>query len=101
MNTKYPNVQLCFFTPSYRHRTAWNGDSDEVTNGIGKYLADYEKAILESCGNNHVPCKAMYKSCGVNKYNYETYLSDGLHRTSAGGELLGHQYAGFLEDNVI
>ena len=101
MNTKYPNVQLCFFTPSYRHRTAWSGDSDEVTNGIGKYLADYENAILESCGNNHVPCKAMYKSCGVNKYNYETYLSDGLHRTSAGGELLGHQYAGFLEDNVI
>lgn len=100
-NTKYPNTQLCFFTPCYRHRTAWNGDSDEVTNGIGKYLVDYEDAIVTACEENHVPCKAMYKTCGVNKYNYETYLDDGLHRTETGGELLGHQYAGFLEDNVI
>lgn len=101
LNTKYPNIQLCFFTPSYRQRTAWSGDSDEVTNSIGKYLVDYENAIVSACEANHIPCKAMYKTCGVNKYNYATYLSDGVHRTAAGGELLGHQYAGFLEDNVI
>lgn len=100
-NTEYPDIQLCFFTPSYRYRTAWGNDADVTPNTISKYLVDYENAIIESCENNHIPCKSMYYKCGVNKYNYETYLTDGLHRTEKGGILLGHQYAGFLADNVI
>ena len=96
--TQNPRVKIAVITPMWRQRLASGDNKDSDTNTIlGQYLIDYVKAIEEQAKYNHIPCLNLYETCLINKYNYSTYLSDGLHPNDKGYELLADKIHSFLE----
>ena len=91
--TSNPKIRIHVFTPMYRDRQlagdGLNSDDnainpkswyDSSSTAVPKYyLYNLSDRIEEICRQNHVPCKNMYRTFMVNKYNAGTYLSDGLH----------------------
>ncbi|HCE3561027.1 TPA: hypothetical protein NG644_001415 [Vibrio parahaemolyticus] len=91
----YPHLKLLFVTPIWRSRIAPGDglDSDNNPNGIGLYLIDYVNALKERCQHWKVPCKDMYNSTPINALTGDFYLSDGVHPTAKGYELIGRKIA--------
>ena len=96
--TQNPRVKIAVITPMWRQRFAAGDNKDSDTNTLGgQYLKDYVNAIEEQSRYNHIPCLNLYETCLINKYNYSTYLSDGLHPNDKGYELLADKIHSFLE----
>ena len=96
--TQNPNVKIAIITPMWRQRIVAGDNKDSDTNALGgQYLIDYVKAIEEQAKYNHIPCLNLYETCLINKHNYSTYLSDGLHPNDKGYELLADKIHSFLE----
>ena len=96
--TQNPNVKMAIITPMWRQRLVAGDNKDSDTNAVGgQYLIDYVKAIEEQAKYNHIPCLNLYETCLINKHNYNTYLSDGLHPNDKGYELLADKIHSFLE----
>lgn len=92
-----PKTRIVIITPMWRQRFAPGDNLDSDFNQIsGKYLKDFVDAIVESSDYNHIPCFDLYYNCLINKYNYQTYLADGLHPNNIGYELLADMIHGFL-----
>ncbi|WP_395546679.1 GDSL-type esterase/lipase family protein [Lacrimispora sp. HJ1] len=91
----FPQLQIYIFTPAFRsRRSVGDGlNSDDNANNNGLYLFDLCNEICNVADEYHIPSKNMYKCSLVNKQTATYYLSDGLHRTDVGYELLGNQYA--------
>ena len=90
-----PHIKIMFITPFYRSRflSGDGNNSDEYANATGAYLNDYVQAIEELSEKNHIPVLNMMKESGINKYNSETYLSDGLHPNAFGYTYLAEQFS--------
>lgn len=77
---KKQDIKIGIITPMWRQRLSADDNKDSDFNDInGKYLRDYVNAVIESAKYNHVPVLNMYENCGINKYNYNIFLADGLH----------------------
>lgn len=81
-----PKIRVVFITPFYRIRYmgSENRDSDTLPNDSGIFLKEYVDAIKEITELNHFPCIDLMRLSGINKYNQETYLVDGLHPNDFG-----------------
>lgn len=90
-----PHIKIMFITPFYRSRftSGDNKDSDNFVNAAGAKLNDYVLAIEELAEKNHIPVLNMMKESGINKYNSEKYLSDGLHPNTFGYTYLAEQFS--------
>lgn len=90
-----PHIKIMFITPYYRSRflSGDNNDGDTFANAAGAKLNDYVLAIEELAEKNHIPVLNMMKESGINKYNSETYLSDGLHPNTFGYTYLAEQFS--------
>lgn len=100
--TNYPQLKIYVFTPCYRDHLGTNQDqtSDTYTNPTsGLKLTDVCDAIAETCKELHIPCKNMYYDSCLNQYTRDEYLSDYVHRNAKGYELMGKQYAKFVDSN--
>lgn len=100
--TKYPQLKLYVFTPCYRDHLGTNQDetSDTFINPTSNLkLTDVCDAIANTCKELHIPCKNMYYDSNLNKYTRNEYLSDYVHRNAKGYELMGKQYAKFVDSN--
>lgn len=87
----YPNLKIVFLTPTYRgmFTTAEDGlNSDDYPNTKSIYLKEYAEAIQVACSLNHIQCIDLYHNSGINRYTESLYLSDGLHPTAVGGEII-------------
>lgn len=72
-------------------------NSDDNPNLIGEYLVEYVDAIKVRAEANHLPVLDMYREGIINKYNASTFLTDGLHPTDLGQEMIGKKISGFLD----
>lgn len=100
--TKYPQLKLYVFTPCYRDHLGTNQDetSDTFINPTSNLkLTDVCDGIENTCKELHIPCKNMYYDSNLNKYTRNEYLSDYVHRNAKGYELMGKQYAKFVDSN--
>ena len=90
-----PHIKIMFITPFYRSRfiSGDNNDGDTFANAAGAKLNDYVQAIEELAEKNHIPVLNMMKESGINKYNYQSYLSDGLHPNTFGYTYLAEQFS--------
>lgn len=87
--TKKPDIRIGIVTPMWRQRQAPGDNKDSDIYPINtRYLLDYVNAIIACAKANHVPFLDLYSGCVVNKYNYSTFLSDGLHPNIAGHSML-------------
>lgn len=108
---KNPNLRICVFTPMYRDRRSsgdglnsdehnYNAMTQEADVETGFYLYDMADLIEEACRINHIPCKNLYRTLQVNKYNASIMLNDGVHPTVKGHEILANVICQFVSDNV-
>ena len=100
--TKYPHIQIMFNGPVFR--TRWFNDrpeqnSDTVTDAQGKYLVDYQDALIKVGEKYHVPVFDFYRKSGINILNYRQYFSDGVHPIENGTQLWTKKLAAFLLSN--
>lgn len=106
-----PDLRICVFTPMYRSRkSAGDGmNSDEhsyhaVSNTFdgenGYYLYDLSDLIEQTCRKNHIPCKNLYRTFQINKYNADTLLYDGVHPNAKGVAYLANIICQFVSDNI-
>lgn len=98
---KKSNLKIFVITPMWRQRFSVGDDKDSDCNDInGKYLKDYVDAIINACRKNHIPVLNFYDNCSINKYNYTTFLADGLHPNDKGyDEILSERIFNFVESN--
>ena len=100
--TRYPHIKLMFFAPFWR--ATYPGvtdvvDSDTYQNPLGFTLKDYVDALVERCEANHIPVFDMYRKGGINKYNYQYYLTDGVHpKSKTGYEYMASKIFAFFRE---
>lgn len=71
-------------------------DIENTANGIGKYLKDYNDAIMSVGEYYHFPVLDLYHVFGINKLNYANWLADGLHPNDAGYAKLANIIGNFI-----
>jgi len=103
IQTKYPNIQIFFVTPTHRFLTTdyvREQDSDFRLNAAGLKLIDYVNTIKVTANLNHIACKDMYSESGLNRFNHSNYFADGVHPNSKGFEHFGKVIASFIKSKI-
>lgn len=79
--TAYPQLDLIFISSPWRWRVSTTRfDSDLEPQAVtGLYLYQYVDAMLTLGPLNKVPVLDMYRTSGINKFNHEFTIPDGLH----------------------
>ena len=78
------------------------GLSDNITNGQGLHLSDYNECIARQAAKWNVPICDVHDSLGWNMYNHSVYFaSDGAHCTSKGYEIIARKIWSFIKANEI
>lgn len=104
--TKYPHLQVYWFTPTVRwyaksleQRTeaTWCGNRKNNENLV---LKDYVTAIEKVVKENHIPVCNLYETLGWNRYNFQNYFvdKDGTHPYK-GMDEIARKMAGFMISN--
>lgn len=110
-----PDMKILVITPTYRDRQTKYSDnpylsdeknSDDFPNSKGIYMTAYVEKIKEVAqGYDNVKVIDMYTKSGIDRYNYNTYLWDGLHpgiRGAISPDNLGYRLVGSkLSDFIV
>lgn len=103
--TKYPDVKVYWFTPMVRWTDNISARTDDKWSGVhttseGKTLLDYVDAIKNCVSDNCIPVCDLYRTLGVNKYNFSNYFTDtdGTH-PYYGFKELGKKVMSFIVAN--
>lgn len=100
--TANPRTRLMFWSPIWKGRTQTTGPegvyggSDVSPNNAGVFLIEYVHALLEACRLQHVEAINLYDSSGIGPLTNETYLTDLVHPTAEGAQLLADKIMGAL-----
>lgn len=98
----YPNIQIMLVGPSWRTRyfnVTPELNSDTVTDAQGKYLVEYQDALLAAGAKYNIPAFDMYRRSGINLRTYTQYLYDGVHPNAAGVSQWVKKGSAFLLSN--
>lgn len=97
--TAYPHLKVYALSPIFRQTlTGWgDGDSDNSKLPDGVYLYDIAQAIVDKAKEYHVPVKDMYNESGINRYNADHFLKDGVHPGDAGNQLMNEVIYKYLQ----
>lgn len=95
----YPHIKVYVLSPIFRQKnSAWGpGDSDDSKMPDGVYLYDIAQAIVDKAKEYHVPVKDMYNESGINRYNADHFLKDGVHPGDAGNQLMNEVIYKYLQ----
>lgn len=78
------------------------GLSDNITNGQGLHLSDYNECIARQAAKWNIPICDVHDSLGWNMYNHSIYFAnDGAHCTSKGYEIIARKIWSFIKANEI
>lgn len=82
IQTRCPNALIVLGTPLQR----WDGYSQYKTGNVNNTdLSDVMKKVADYMG---IPCIDVTGTCGINGYNYDTYITDGVHPYSDKGQAM-------------
>lgn len=93
----YPNLRIIIISPIYCELGENHAKCYDTSYGEGGILDAYvqvEKEIAQEFGVEWIDA---YENCGIWEDNGDYYLSDFLHLTEAGHELMGNFIADYLE----
>lgn len=99
INETLPHVRVIFITPIFMSRMySTDGEnSDDYPNKDGVYFKEFVNAIKDLGEINHVPVLHLNALSGINKYNSDTFLSDGKHLNGEGSLRLANVISNQLE----
>lgn len=94
----YPEIEIVFITPTWRMNAEQfgGGGVDTQPNPEGIYMEEYVDAIIEFANNKYLPVLDLFRSSGIKEDSKEVYLSDTVHPTYEGYELIGNKISVFL-----
>lgn len=95
VQTYRPNALMMMFTP-YGFTEATFAGTATTPNGYGRYLRDFQRAIVEVGGVFGVPVIRVGEESGIGAATASTWMSDGLHINTAGGQ----RYADYVAPKV-
>ena len=97
--TTYPHIKVYALSPIFRQTlSGWgDGDSDNSKLPNGVYLYDIAQAIVDKAKEYHIPVKDMYNESGINRYNADHFLKDGVHPGDAGNQLMNEVIYKYLQ----
>lgn len=103
--TANPNL-IIYFANNKRYYNNGNftdaGLSDNITNGQGLHLSDYNACIARQAAKWNIPICDVHDSLGWNMYNHSLYFAnDGAHCTSKGYEIIARKIWSFIKANEI
>lgn len=86
----YPHIKVYALSPIFRQKlSGWgDGDSDDSKLPNGVYLYDIAQSIVDKSKEYHIPVKDMYNESGINRYNADHFLKDGVHPGDEGVKLM-------------
>lgn len=76
-----PSIGIIISTPVYRARLTDSSniiDCDTITVN-NYYLYNFANAIIDISNIYHIPVLDLYNEFGINKYNYTSYLVNGMY----------------------
>ncbi len=99
--TRNPKMRLIFISPIWRHRTPTDrdgivGGSDVSPNLNGDYVIDFVDALIACCKKHHIEVWDGYRTSGISQLTADVFISDGVHPTADGYNLLADKEAAFL-----
>jgi lysophospholipase L1-like esterase len=97
--TKFPNAKLCVVTPYNNPESKYGNhlESPAATpgwpkyntpNAGGKVLHDYVMAMKQVASMFGIPAADVNAESGINFATDKRYLTDGIHCTAAGGQVM-------------
>ncbi|WP_376742169.1 GDSL-type esterase/lipase family protein [Ensifer canadensis] len=95
----YPRIQILLTGMSWRTRyfsVTPELNSDTVPDAQGKYLIDYQDALLSAGEKYRIPAYDHYRKSGINAFTYTHYLDDGVHPNTNGVALWVKKFSAFL-----
>lgn len=97
--TTYPHIKVYALSPIFRRKlSGWgDGDSDDSKLPDGVYLYDIAQAIVDKAKEYHIPVKDMYNESGINRYNADHFLKDGVHPGDEGVKLMNEVIYKYLQ----
>lgn len=91
----YPEIQMVFVAPLWRQ--VGGEDADTEPNDNGDFLIEYVDALKEQAERYQIPVLDLYRTGGVNRINWESYIPDGTHPLAGFGyQHLADKVASFL-----
>ena len=86
---KNPNIKILLVTPFFRSRIKVGDGKNSDDNAYNDLMLEqFADAMVDVADLNHIPCLNLYKTSGINKFNSDSYLSDGLYPNDAGHEMI-------------
>ena len=68
----------------------------QLTNDLGLTPYDYAKCYIDTCNEIGIPCLNLFGKCGINIYNSNKYIVDGVHPNDIGYKLVIKTYIDFI-----
>lgn len=86
---KNPNIKVLLVTPFFRSRIKVGDGKNSDDNAYNDLMLEqFADAMVDVADLNHIPCLNLYKTSGINKFNSDSYLSDGLYPNDAGHKMI-------------
>ena len=93
MQIRCPNAVIILGTPLAK----WNTTTKNAHNVNGVTMEDVADIIIKTARYMSTPCIDVNGTCGINGFNYETYITDGTHPyCEAGYKMLARTINGGL-----
>lgn len=101
MQSQCKTSQIYFSTPKWRSAAGSPGDASFTKNGEGCLVSDYADVIRYWCAYYGLPVCDLNATLGVNKFNEEYYLLDGVHPTARGVDRIVDRMESFLRYHYV
>src|SRR5699024_2290139 len=90
----FPHLKIVLLSTTWR--TVGEGYADDESGRFGHMMIDLVNGLKGVSELHHIPFINMYNGLGLNQYNYETYLIDGLHPNPTGRKLIADRISSQL-----
>lgn len=91
----YPDCHIILMTPTY---CSYYNDGTVPQSPEGGALIDYVNAVCSVADEIGVGYIDNYSELGFDRYNFETYLSDGCHPNELGRYVMGRHILQYLSE---
>lgn len=93
---RFPAKRIVILTPPFAYPTVAEWGSEHLQNLATLMIQDYAYSIIDAAHEWGIPVADLNGASGINKGNYETYLTDGLMPNTAGAKRLASVVIGVL-----
>lgn len=91
----YPDCRIILMTPAY---CSYYNDGTVPQSPEGGSLIDYVNAVCRVADEIGIEYIDNYNELGFDRYNFETYLSDGCHPNELGRYVMGRHILQYLSE---